>query len=274
VHWLGTESIEYLDMTSGGVFVHCTIEEGKSILDRILSVTPLEDLQIKALLISEDELIITYLDPSDISALPAREESLQLTALGIGSENKIEDPTPFPMSIEEDCFINDNENSSKAPTCDLKGLKFEPAGQDLAEFMASKENLLELFAIIKRNWSIAIEEDNSYIQIYPDSKTICCCLEGFSFQMVCYDPRVGLNNLLLDEASGIDMQPLMQSTKILQWQSGQNLQCKGVVPITTAIEGSKLCLEYHIFHHPSLTFNLVGNHSGRRVITAISRRCC
>jgi hypothetical protein len=94
---LGTESAEYPDLTSGGVFVHCTIEEGKSILDRILSVTPLEDLQIKAPLIFEDEPIITYLDTSDISALPAREELLQLTALGIGLENKIEDPTPFPL---------------------------------------------------------------------------------------------------------------------------------------------------------------------------------
>jgi hypothetical protein len=42
-------------MTSGGVFVHCTVEEGRSNLDRILSVTPLEDLQIKAPLILEDE---------------------------------------------------------------------------------------------------------------------------------------------------------------------------------------------------------------------------
>jgi hypothetical protein len=76
VHGLGTESTEYLDMTSRGVFVHCTVEEGKLILDRILSVTPLEDLQIKSLLISEDELIITYLDISDISALPAKENFL------------------------------------------------------------------------------------------------------------------------------------------------------------------------------------------------------
>jgi hypothetical protein len=67
-----------------------------------------------------------------------------------------------------------------------------------------------------------------------------------------------LNILLLDEASRIDMQPLISSTKILQWQMGQNLQCKGVVPITTTIEGSKMCLEYHIFHHPDLTFILVG----------------
>jgi hypothetical protein len=52
----------------------------------------------------------------------------------------------------------------------------------------------------------------------------------------------------LDEASGIDLQLLVPSTKILQWQLGQNLQCKGVVPITTLIEGSKVCLEYHIFH--------------------------
>jgi hypothetical protein len=189
-------------------------------LDRILSVTPLEDLQIKAPLISKYEPIITYLDTSDVSASPAKKELLQLTASGIGSENKIEDPTLFPLSIEEDCFDDDIGNTSKAPTCDLKGLKFEPARQDLEEFMASKENLLELFAIISRNWSIAIEEDDSYIRIYPDAKAVCCCLQGFSFRMVCYDPRVGLNILLLDEASGIDMRLLVPSTKILQWQPG------------------------------------------------------
>jgi hypothetical protein len=161
-------------MTSVGIFVNCTVEEGKLNLDRILSVTPLEDLQIKAPLISEDESIITYPDASDISALPVREELLQLTAPGIGSKNEIEDPTPFPLSIEEDCFNNDIENSSKAPTCDLKDLKFEPARQDLEEFMASKENLLELSAIISRNWSTTVEEDDGYIQIYPDYKTIYC----------------------------------------------------------------------------------------------------
>jgi hypothetical protein len=202
-------------MTSKGVFVHYMIEEGKSILDRILLVTPFEDLQIKAPLIYEDEPIITYPNTSDVSPLPAREELLQLAASRIGSENEIEDPTPFPLSIEEDCFDNDIWNSSKAPSCDLKGLKFEHAGQNLEEFMAYKENLLELSAIISRNGSTAIEEDGSYIRIYPNSKTICCCLQGSSFQIVCYDPRVGLNILLLDEASGIDMQPLMPSTKIL-----------------------------------------------------------
>jgi hypothetical protein len=146
------------------------------ILDIILSVTPLEDMQFKAPLISEDELIITYLDTSDISTLPAIEELIQLTAPEIDSENKIEDPTPFPLSIEEDCFDDEIGNSSKAPACDLKGLKFEPAGQDLEEFMASKENLLELSDIISRNWSTTVEEDGRYIQIYLDSKTICCCL--------------------------------------------------------------------------------------------------
>jgi hypothetical protein len=127
VHRLGTESTEYLDMTSWGVFVHCTVEEGRSTLDRILSVTLLEDLQINAPLISEDESIITYLDTSDISASPAKEELLQLTTQGIGSENEIEGPTPFSLTINEDCFDDDIRNSSKAPACDLKGLKFELA---------------------------------------------------------------------------------------------------------------------------------------------------
>jgi hypothetical protein len=212
---LGTESTEYLDMTSGGVIVHCTTEEAKLILDGILSVTPLEDLQFKAPLICEDELIITYLDTADISGLPAKEELLQLTAPGIGSKDEIEDPTPFPLSIEEDWFDDDIRNSSKAPAYDLKGLKFQPVGQGLAKFMASKENVLELYAIISRNWSNAIEEYGSYIWIYPYSETIYCCLQGFSFQMVFYDPRVGLNIFLLDEASDIDMQPLRPSTKIL-----------------------------------------------------------
>jgi hypothetical protein len=60
VHGLAIESAEYQDMTYGGVFVHYMVEEGKSILDRILLFTQLEDLQIKAPLISEDVPIITY----------------------------------------------------------------------------------------------------------------------------------------------------------------------------------------------------------------------
>jgi hypothetical protein len=176
VHGLGTESAEYLYMTSVGVFVHCTVEEGKLILDRILLVTLLEDLQFKSPLISADEPIITYIDTSNISALPVKEELLQLTALEIGSENKIENPTPFPLSIEEDCFDDDIGNSSKALACDLKGLKFEPTRQDLEELLDSKENLLELSTIISRNWLIAVEEDDSYIGIYPDAKAVCYCL--------------------------------------------------------------------------------------------------
>jgi hypothetical protein len=79
-------------------------------MDRILLVTPLEDRQFKSPLISENEPIITYPETSDISALPAMEELLQLTALGIGSENEIEDTTPFPLSIVEDCFKDDIGN--------------------------------------------------------------------------------------------------------------------------------------------------------------------
>jgi hypothetical protein len=204
-------------MTSGGIFVHCTVEVGKLILDRILLVTPLEDPQFKAPLISEDELIIIYLDTSDILALPGKEELVQLTTPGIGSENEIEDPTLFPLSIKEDCFDDDIGNSLKAPSYDLKGLKFKSTGQDLAELLASKENLLELSAIISRNWSIAVKEDNNYIRIYPNAKAVCSCLQGFLFRMICYDPMVELNILLLYEASGIDMRPIIASTYILQW---------------------------------------------------------
>jgi hypothetical protein len=150
-------------MTSRGVFVHCTVEEGKLILDRILSVTLLEDLHFKAPQISEGEPIITFLDTSDISALLAKEELLQLTTSGIGSKNEIEDHTPFPLSIKEDYFDDHIGNSSKAPACDLKGLQFEPAGQDLEESAKIGQQLLwktttiSRFILIPKQSAVACE---------------------------------------------------------------------------------------------------------------------
>jgi hypothetical protein len=140
-HRLGTESVEYLDMTSEGVFVHCAIEERKLILDRILSVTLLQDLQLEAPHIFEEEPIITYPDTSEVSTSPAR-DLFQLTAPEISSNKEEDDPTPFPWSIEEDCINYDIGNLSKAPTCDKKGLFFKPVVQDREEFKVSKENLL------------------------------------------------------------------------------------------------------------------------------------
>jgi hypothetical protein len=123
VHRLGTVSAEYLDMTSGGVFVHCIVEEGKLILDGVLLVTPLKDLQLKAPHISDEEPIITYPDASEVSTSPAR-ELLQFTAPEISSNKEEDNLTPFPLSIEEDWFEYDIGNLSKAPTYDMKGLFF------------------------------------------------------------------------------------------------------------------------------------------------------
>jgi hypothetical protein len=128
-------------MTYGGVLVHCTVEEGKLILDIILLVTPLEDLQLKAPHISEEEPIITYPNASKVSTSPAR-ELIQLIAPMISSNKEEDDPNPFPLSIEEDCFEYDIGNLSKAPTYNKKGLFFESAEQDREEFMVSQENLL------------------------------------------------------------------------------------------------------------------------------------
>jgi hypothetical protein len=81
---MSTESAKYLDMTSGGVFVHCTVEKGMSILEKSLSVTLLEDLQPKAPELSQNVPIITYPNASDIPTSLARAEFLPLTALELG----------------------------------------------------------------------------------------------------------------------------------------------------------------------------------------------
>jgi hypothetical protein len=147
------ESAEYLDMTSGGVCVQYMVKEGKLILEKILSVTPLEDLQPKALDLPEDVPIITYLDTSDTPTSPAKAEFLQLAAPEQGSNEDIADHTPSPFSIVEDLFDDDVGDMSKVPTCDTKGINVEPAEQDLEEFLVAQENLLELLAIISRDWT-------------------------------------------------------------------------------------------------------------------------
>jgi len=143
---------------------------------------------------------------------------LQLTAPEPGSNADIEDHTPSPLSVKEDLFDDDIGDLSKVPTCSIKGLNVEAAEQGLEESIALQENLLTLSAIIRRDWTEAIEEDDSYIKVYPDPRIICCSLQGFTFQKAYYDPRVGLNILLVDEASDIDIQQLVPSTKILWWQ--------------------------------------------------------
>jgi hypothetical protein len=66
VHGLSIDSAKYRDMTSRGVFVESTIEEGKLILEKILLVTTLEDLQPRAPKLFEDVSIITYPDALDV----------------------------------------------------------------------------------------------------------------------------------------------------------------------------------------------------------------
>jgi hypothetical protein len=107
MHGLSMKSVEYLDMTSEGVFVQCIVKEGKSILEKILSVSSLEDLQPRAPVLSEDMLIITYPIAWNIPASLARVEFLQLTAPELDSNAYIVDHTPSPLSIEEDHFVDD-----------------------------------------------------------------------------------------------------------------------------------------------------------------------
>jgi hypothetical protein len=129
--------------------------------------------------------IFTYPDASDIPTSPARVEFLQLTAPELGLNEDIIDHTPFPLSIEEDLFDDDVGDMSKVPTCGRKGLNVEPVEQDLEEFMVAQENLLDLSSIISRDWTEAIEEDNSYIKVYPKPRVICYCLQGFMFERAC-----------------------------------------------------------------------------------------
>ena len=72
-----------------------------------------------------------------------------------------------------------------------KGAKVKSIMQDLEEIMATHDNLLNLSAIISRDWTKAVEVDDSYFKVYPDPRVIYHFLQGFTFQKECYDPIVG-----------------------------------------------------------------------------------
>jgi hypothetical protein len=50
----------------------------------------------------------------------------------------------------------------------MKDLNVEPSEQDLERFISSQENLLDLSAIINRDWIEAVEEDNTYIKVFSN----------------------------------------------------------------------------------------------------------
>jgi hypothetical protein len=181
IQGLSTESVEYLDLTSGGVFVQCTVEEGKLILEKILSVTPLEDIQPRAPELSKDVPIIIDPDASGIPTIPARAEFL-LTAPELGLNEDIVDHTPSPLSIKEDLFNDDVGDMSKVPTYDIKYLNVEPVEQDLEEFLVAQENLLDLSAIINIEWTEPVNEYDKYIKVYPEPRIICCCFKVSRFR--------------------------------------------------------------------------------------------
>jgi hypothetical protein len=142
----------------------------------------------------------------DVPTMPTRVELLQLTTPELCCYEDIEDHSPSPLLVREDLF-DDNRDMSKVPTYDIKGLNVEPAGQDLEEFRVAQENLLDFLAIISRDWIEAVKEDESYIKVCPVSKIICCYMQGFTFQKACYDSRVGVNHVLVEEASDIVLSP-------------------------------------------------------------------
>jgi hypothetical protein len=158
-------------------------------MEKILSITLLEDLQPWAPELSEDVLIITYPNASDIPTSPTRAKWLQLTALELGSNEDLDSHTPSPLSIEEDLFDDDVEDMSKVPSCDIKGLNVVLAEQDLEEFMVAQEDLLDLSAITNRDCTKVVEEDDNFIKVYIEARIIYYCWQGFMFKRVCYDPR-------------------------------------------------------------------------------------
>jgi hypothetical protein len=141
------------------------VEQAKSIHEKILSITPLEDLQCKALELSKDVPVITYPNTSDIRTSLAQADFLQLTALEQGLNEYIVNPTPAPLSIIEDLFDDDLGDMSKVLTCDIKDLNVKPAKHDLEHFLVVQENILDLSAIISRDWTEAVEKGDSYIRV-------------------------------------------------------------------------------------------------------------
>ena len=151
---LSKETAHYLDIASGGSFLHLSPRGGKDVLNKITENTPYMGIH--------DECPeIDNIQPQELEALEAKSPTLSPTQPSSSPpkpipqplEEEEESPLEFPFEIEDN-LIEDFGNVKNYP------LQARPSSKqclDLSDEEFSREDLQDLSAILSHEWTMEAE---------------------------------------------------------------------------------------------------------------------
>jgi hypothetical protein len=172
---LSGETAQFLDLASGGSFLHCSASEGRIILRKILENTPYTSVHDDG---PEDEVTKTYEEePVIVEPEPLATPLEAVTILQVPEPPKEEEiPSLEDMYKFEDEFLSDFRNTlnyytrrkSSAPSAPNQHLP-DPTGE---KFL--KNTVKELTTIISNKWLGESKLSQEVIRLDSPSTSICC----------------------------------------------------------------------------------------------------
>jgi hypothetical protein len=236
---LTKKTIEYLNMALGGAFMHVSVEQGRSILMKILVDLPEER---EKLLEEESQLAEpkSLPEPSSTSGIldpkpPEKEETL------------ISD---FMLEFEDELFDEYGKTSNyhiiRKPQEPRKSSSVEPLDPSKEAF--HKKTMKDIVTIMSDEWLEESELSLEVIRLDSPSITIYCQINKDSFDAL-YNPVVGVNIMSLVFAHNLlkDM-PLAPTTKLLKNLSGHIVSSLGILcALPILVNGTKVHLNFYIF---------------------------
>lgn len=246
---LDKESAQYLDIAAGGSFIHKTVSEGRTILERILENTsfleptkpPCEEATP-----SQETLQLAESDPAsctsqDLASEPPPEP-------GNSDDEEIQ-PSEFPFIIEDDLFKDFGNTSMYA--IQRKPQTPVPSPEPIEEQFL-RDSVKELTAIMSDEWSRENEQCSELVRIISSSTTIPCMVRGRAVD-VWYNPAVGIN--IVSDSFAFEVlgdEPLLPTQKTFKSPTGAILEGYGILNnVSIRHKDAEALLNFHVFEVPS-----------------------
>jgi hypothetical protein len=234
---LTRKTIEYLNTTSGGSFMHVSAKEARSILMKIL-----QDLheEREKLLEEESQIAESESEPSPTSATLDPEPSKK-------EETPILD---FMLEFEDELFAKYgntlNYHVMRKPKEPRKSSSVEPLDPSEEDF--PKKTTKELVSIMTNEWLEESELSSEVIHIDSTSFTINYQINKAPFDAL-YNPVVGVNIMSLDFAHDLlKYMPLAPTTKLLKSLLSHIALSLGILcALPILINRTKVQLNFYIF---------------------------
>jgi hypothetical protein len=258
-------SAKFLDTSSGGLFTHLTLNEGKDVLGKILENNPYTEIFDEFPDEGEEPMPTTLSKPKPIEGklafptIQSVKDCTPLTKTWFTDEpfqpyQEVYDPScDFVYEFYDELFADfGNTWNYRRVERPKAREKLEILIPNTEEVERRRQSLEYVSAMSSREWLRETEVMDQVILLYHELKLLSCQVGNFSYQDVFYDSRVGINiipkSLVLE---AFPDEPLSFSQKRVRWISGETIETEAILRvIQTKIGEYGIFLDYHIFDIP------------------------